>query len=147
MCHQIVRVAMANTEPMSDYKLINHCFSGKLWYLQHNCVGDTIVYHWNSGITPWLWYLEYLWCTHWRKEWSWYITSISYNQKQFILTSGLFYRHGFTLIPVIAFYHIVWDEITYPFPNLSGCTIEVWKWISNFIPHFIGHAVRYSYWD
>ena len=20
-------------------------FSGKLWYLQHNCVGDTIVYH------------------------------------------------------------------------------------------------------
>ena len=22
-----------------------HCLSGKLWYLQHNCVGDTIVYH------------------------------------------------------------------------------------------------------
>ena len=21
------------------------CISGKLWYLQHNCVGDTIVYH------------------------------------------------------------------------------------------------------
>ena len=21
------------------------CLSGKLWYLQHNCVGDTIVYH------------------------------------------------------------------------------------------------------
>ena len=21
------------------------CVSGKLWYLQHNCVGDTIVYH------------------------------------------------------------------------------------------------------
>ena len=25
--------------------------SGKLWYLQHNCVGDTIVYHWASSIT------------------------------------------------------------------------------------------------
>ena len=24
--------------------------SGKLWYLQHNCVGDTIVYHWDSDI-------------------------------------------------------------------------------------------------
>ena len=31
----------------------------------------------------------------------------------------------------------VWDEITYPFPNLKGSTIEVWQWISNFIPHFI----------
>ena len=20
-------------------------FSGKLWYLQHNCIGDTVVYH------------------------------------------------------------------------------------------------------
>ena len=27
----------------------------------------------------------------------------------------------------------VWDEITYPFPYI----IEVWEWISNFIPHFI----------
>ena len=26
----------------------------------------------------------------------------------------------------------VWDEITYPFPNFNGCTIEVWEWISNF---------------
>ena len=24
---------------------ICHCISGKLWYLQHHCVGDTIVYH------------------------------------------------------------------------------------------------------
>ena len=28
----------------------------------------------------------------------------------------------------------VWDEITYPFPNVNGCTGEVWDWISNFIP-------------
>ena len=31
----------------------------------------------------------------------------------------------------------VWDEITYPVPNFNGCTVEVWKWISNFISHFI----------
>ena len=27
----------------------------------------------------------------------------------------------------------VWDEITYPFPNFNGATVEVWEWISNFI--------------
>ena len=25
----------------------------------------------------------------------------------------------------------VWDEITYPFPNFSGCTVKVWEWIFN----------------
>ena len=30
----------------------------------------------------------------------------------------------------------MWYEITYPFPNFNGCTIEVWEWISNFIPQF-----------
>ena len=28
----------------------------------------------------------------------------------------------------------VWDEITYPFLNFNGYTIEVWEWISNLIP-------------
>ena len=26
------------------------CLNGKLQYLQHNCVGDTIVYHWYSDL-------------------------------------------------------------------------------------------------
>ena len=30
----------------------------------------------------------------------------------------------------------MWDEITYPFPNFNGATVEVWKWRSNPIPHF-----------
>ena len=30
----------------------------------------------------------------------------------------------------------VWDEITYPFPNFNGFTIEVSEWTSNIIPHF-----------
>ena len=30
-----------------------------------------------------------------------------------------------------------WDEITYPFPNFNGATVEVWEWISNFIPHLM----------
>ena len=28
-----------------------------------------------------------------------------------------------------------WDEMTYPFTNLGGATVEVYEWISNFIPH------------
>ena len=34
------------------------------------------------------------------------------------------------------FHHKLWDEITYPFPNFNGCTVEVWEWISDFIPYF-----------
>ena len=41
----------------------------------------------------------------------------------------------------------MWDEITFLFPNFNGCTIEVWEWIHNFIPHFTGHVITYPYWD
>ena len=27
----------------------------------------------------------------------------------------------------------MWDEITYPFPNFNGYTVEVWEYVSNFI--------------
>ena len=33
------------------------------------------------------------------------------------------------------------DEITCPFPNFNGATVEVLKWIRNFIPHFTGHGI------
>ena len=41
----------------------------------------------------------------------------------------------------------VWDEIIYPFPNFNGATIEVWKWVSNFIPHFIMGVITYPCYD
>ena len=41
----------------------------------------------------------------------------------------------------------MWDEITYPFLNLSGCTVEVYEWISNFILQFTGRVVNYPCWD
>ena len=37
----------------------------------------------------------------------------------------------------------MWDEITYPFPNFSGC----WEWRSNFIVDFIGHVITHPCWD
>ena len=59
---------------------------------------------------------------------------------------GPFHQRGLTLIPAWITDHIhykVWDEIAYPFPNFNGATVEVCKWISYFIPHFIGHVITY----
>ena len=41
----------------------------------------------------------------------------------------------------------VWDEITYPFPNFNGFTVEVWEWVSNFILQFIMGVITCPYWD
>ena len=43
-------------------------------------------------------------------------------------TSSPFYLHGLTLIPAWISNHMpgkVWGEITYPFLNFNGCTVEV----------------------
>ena len=52
--------------------------------------------------------------------------------------------NGLTLIPGWIDNHVhhnVWNEITYPFPNLDGTTVEVREWISKFIPRFTGHMI------
>ena len=41
----------------------------------------------------------------------------------------------------------VWDEITYPFPNFNGATVEVCEWKSNSIPHYIKDVIVYPCWD
>ena len=41
----------------------------------------------------------------------------------------------------------MWDEITYSFPNFNGATVDVWEWISDFIPRLTGHVIKYPYWD
>ena len=46
---------------------------------------------------------------------------------------------------ICCIHYEVWDEITYPFPNFNGCSVEVWEWISNFIPHLI--VITYPCWD
>ena len=32
--------------------------------------------------------------------------------------------------------------MAYPFPNFTGATIDVWKWINNIIPHFKVHVIK-----
>ena len=41
----------------------------------------------------------------------------------------------------------VWDEITYPFQNINGATVEVQEWINKFIPHTIMDVFTYPCWD
>ena len=38
-------------------------------------------------------------------------------------------------------------EITYPFTNFNGTTIEVWEWISNVILHLMMDLITYPYTD
>ena len=64
-------------------------------------------------------------------------------------TSPPFYQHELTWIPAWISNYIhykVWDEITYPFSNVNGCTIEVWKWRSNFVPHFNQRSLEMNKW-
>ena len=61
-----------------------------------------------------------------------------------------FYYHGLTSIPAWISNHIrysVWDEITYQLPNFISATVEVWEWISNFIPHLTMHVITFPCWD
>ena len=39
----------------------------------------------------------------------------------------------------------MWGEIIHPFPNFIGAAVEVWKLISNFIPHFTGRMISYPF--
>ena len=51
--------------------------------------------------------------------------------------------HGLTLILAWINNYIhynVWDKITYPFPNLDCVTIDIWEWISNFVPDLTCHV-------
>ena len=41
----------------------------------------------------------------------------------------------------------VWDEITYSFLNFNSCTIEVWEWTNNLIPHFMMDKISSPCWD
>ena len=52
----------------------------------------------------------------------------------------------FDFIPSIDKYlqplYRMWAEITHPFPNFTGATVE-----GNLIPYLSGHVITYPYWD
>ena len=59
-------------------------------------------------------------------------------------------RDPFTNIPAWISNHMpgkVWDEITYPFTNFNGYTVDVWEGITYFIPHIMTDVITYPCWD
>ena len=38
-----------------------------------------------------------------------------------------------------------WNYLT--ISKLHRSNVDVWEWISNFIPHFTDHVITYPYWD
>ena len=64
--------------------------------------------------------------------------------------SGPLYKHWLSLIPKWMINYInfkIWNEITDPFLNLNGATVEVQEWRSNFIPYFNRHVIFLSMLD
>ena len=56
------------------------------------------------------------------------------------ITMNPFCLHGLTLITAWICYPMpskMWGEITYPFLNFNCVSIEIYDWISNFVPHLI----------
>ena len=60
---------------------------------------------------------------------------------------GHFCWHGIAWIPAWISNHMpikIWDKITHPFPNFSGCTVAIWESISNFTPNFMMDIITFS---
>ena len=78
------------------------------------------------------------------------INRLMLNHNHLFTSRGPCYYSGLTLSPAWINNRIpskVCDEITYPFPNLNGCIVEIWERKSNFTPHFIVHVITYPCWD
>ena len=57
---------------------------------------------------------------------------------------------GLILTPACIINHMsnkMWGEITYPFPNFNGCTMNGMEYISNFTPHLMMDVITYPCWD
>ena len=76
------------------------------------------------------------------------ICNISLQSCGFLL--GPLYLHVITLILARFSNYIngkMWPKVMLPFPNFTDATVEVWEWISNFIPHFTGYVIIHPCWD
>ena len=82
---------------------------------------------WNVTHISWCWGTQVEWIKKRRVSW------------------GPFYLHELILASAWTCNPMpgeVWDDITYPFPNFNGATVEVWKLMNKFIPHFILHVIN-----
>ena len=81
--------------------------------------------------------------------WSSSVTQYDTIGAQWVNFWGPFYKHGLTLIPAWTsndMPSIEWGQITLPFPNFNGYTVEVWEMGNCFHPTFIMGVIIYPCW-
>ena len=104
----------------------------------HNNVYDTTIY---SILMKFHWRIHHLWCSHgfsWDATWKFlnlHIKSINQHVGLRVMAFASF-EPGDSHDANPCFLNKL-DEITYPFPNFNGCTVEVPILINNFTPHLI----------
>ena len=62
---------------------------------------------------------------------------------------GSFNKQGLTLISAWISKYInykAWDEITNPFPNFNGATVEIWEWISRSTKYVVTTQMQLCVW-
>ena len=108
------------------------------------CVGNSPVNSPHKKPVTWKMFIfddVIMWCTAWStfsRDDSWPHSPMHDRPLRYVLI----------LFPkwISNYIQCMWDEITYSFPKFNGATVEVWEWISNFIPHFTGRMITYSCW-
>ena len=136
-----LRVEMAGTEEKStDWVRSQEVSEPLQWVLKSfftfdffsGCVTETLV-KFLTIERPFVWWIENQ-CSVFSKARYWFV----YKKRAILLRMVWWRLHR--SFQVHAHNHMpckVWDEITYPFSNFNGCTVEVWEWMSNSIPHFL----------
>ena len=90
-----------------------------------------------------------------KQSWGWWFETLLHslwrhrNEDSHSKPHAPFYWLAFKFKPAWIRFHIhrkVWDEITYPFPNVNGCTVEVWELIINIISDLTMYVNTYPWW-
>ena len=101
-----------------------------------------LFWHLADGLSP-VWFkvitwaiLTYLWI--WPLETTWRSNNRNSPSRKCVFLSMCIVIWLIILQAWISNYihYEIYDEIAYLFPNFNAATVEVWEWISNFIPHY-----------
>ena len=110
------------------------------WQNFHHCVHWKLSF-WQLSVHP-VMNISSKWHTHFREQ-----MGLGHASKKIKRNPRCEMLHGVPAWISNPMSNIVWGEITYSFPNFSSCMVEVWEWISNFIPLFIMDVITYPCWN
>ena len=133
------------------YVLLSSMFNNPTW--------PQTIFYWSPNAIDQIPSKDYIWRYEDPHEWynKWYCT---FNSGKYIFGKKLMkFNRPMALLPAWLnfnpsmskvsnhIHYTAWEEITCPFPNLNGCTVQFWHWISDFIPHFTGHMITCPCWN